>query len=49
MKVTHIKQEVIIIEEPSEKMLDLIQRMREHKQKRREQMRESTPVFTIQA
>lgn len=41
--------ETIIINEPSEKMLDLIERMREHKRKRREETRKVEPMFTIQA
>lgn len=49
MKVTHIKQELIVIEEPSEKIIDLMNRMRKHKQTRREQMREMVPMFTLQA
>lgn len=49
MKVTHIKQELIVIENPDQKILDLLQRMREHKLKRRELMRNHPPMFTVQA
>lgn len=41
--------ETIVISEPSKKMLDLIERMREHKRKRREEMKKVEPMFTITA
>lgn len=41
--------ETIVISEPSKKMLDLIERMREHKRKSREEMKKVEPMFTITA
>lgn len=41
--------ETIVISEPSKKMLDLIERMREHKRKRHEEMKKVEPMFTIKA
>lgn len=39
--------ETIVIKNPSPKLLDLIERMREHKRKVREEMRSVEPLFTI--
>jgi len=41
--------EEIIITNPSEKLLALVERMREHKRRRREEMRNTKPLFTIKA
>ncbi len=40
--------ETIVIKNPSKKLLNLINKMQEHKQKRREEMRGIEPMFTIQ-
>lgn len=47
MTITSYTKETIIIREPSEKMLALIERMRDHKSMRRAQMNEVTPQFVI--
>lgn len=49
MSITSYKNETIVIDEPSEKLLNLVKRMREHKRARREAMREANPLFTINA
>lgn len=36
-----------VIKDPSKKMLDLVQRMREHKHKMREENRQLKPLYTI--
>lgn len=36
-----------VIKDPSQKMLDLVERMREHKRKMREENRQLKPLYTI--
>lgn len=36
-----------VIKNPSPKMLDLVERMREHKRKMREENRQLKPLYTI--
>lgn len=49
MKINSYKTETIFIDEPSEKLLNLMKQMRERKRSRRETMREAHPLFTINA
>lgn len=49
MTITSIKSETIIIQDPSEKLLNMVQKMREHKMLRRAKTHTTTPMFTIQA
>lgn len=39
--------ETIVIKNPSPKLLDLIERMRDHKRQLREEMRNVEPLFSI--
>lgn len=48
MATSNIHEE-IVIKNPSEKLMDLVQRMREHKRMRREENRVSKPLFTLHA
>lgn len=49
MTTTSIKSETIIIKDPSEKLLSMIKRMKEHKQVRRQRMQSTQPLFTLEA
>ena len=42
-------KETIEIKNPSNKLKDLIQRMRKHKQQKRKEVQNTEPVFTIMA
>lgn len=48
MTITSIKSETIIIQDPSEKLMEMVQKMREHKQKRRVKTHMTPPMFTVQ-
>lgn len=48
MATSNIHEE-IVIKNPSEKLMDLVQRMREHKRIRREENKVSKPLFTLHA
>lgn len=41
-------KETIVINKPSEKLINLIRKMREEKIKRRDMMKTQEPMFTIQ-
>lgn len=49
MTITSIKSETIIIQNPSEKLMEMVKKMKEHKEQRRAKTHLSTPLFTIQA
>lgn len=49
MEIQTYKTEMIVIKEPSEKLKDLVQQMRQHKLVRRESMRQKDPMFVVNA
>lgn len=49
MTITSIKSETIIIQDPSDKLMDMVKKMREHKQQRRLKTHQAAPIFTVQS
>lgn len=47
MEISTCKIETIVINNPSEKLVDLLNKAREHKMRRREQLRKTAPIFTV--
>ena len=47
MEISTCKTETIIINNPSEKIKDLVNKAREHKMRRRDQIRNTAPLFTL--